>query len=148
MGFPTASMYTKFKQLYKIWDDAAMCCMETVLSEPVKIKKKSNSNNEEETNEKLPDGFEALTRKIDRDNVRKFGGIHSSISLIHYFDQKCAKDEENELKSEEDRLSNRTMEVPLDKHVDTGLLTLITCSDVPGLQILDRKTDTYFYPEE
>merc|ERR1712154_260670 len=83
----------------------------------------------------------------DRDNIRKFAGIHASISLIHYFNKNGEKEEEEKLTGE-DRLKNRTLEIPLGKHVDTGVMTLITCSDVVGLEVLDRKTDKYYYPEQ
>merc|ERR1719283_654291 len=90
---------------------------------------------------------EPLTSAEDRENVRKFGAIHASISLIHYFDKKCGKEDEAKL-DEDDRLKNRTEEVPLGKHVDTGLMTLITCSDVAGLEVLDRRSDKYYHAEK
>ena len=165
--FPNQEIYTKFKQLYQIWDDAAMICMECILSEIVpkpkkdtmtatksksesktEEKKDENENEDKESEEKLPENMEFLTTKEDRANIRKFGGIHSSISLIHYFKKLCDKeDEEKVLETEDDKLKNRILEVPLGKHVDTGLMTLITCSDVAGLEVLDRKTNKYFYPE-
>ncbi len=42
---------------------------------------------------------------------------------------------------------NRTVEVPLGNHIDTGLMTFISCSDQHGLQVLDRYSQQYFYPE-
>eukprot|EP01083_Nonionella_stella_P000120 354_1 len=128
--FPNTQMYDAFKQLFPLWNDAAMTCMETVLSETV------------------PKEDEPLTDKGDRDAIRKFGAIHASISLIHYFGKQCEKEEENKLNSEDERLSNRTTEVPLGNHIDTGLMTFVTCSEQFGLQVLDRKTNRYYYPEK
>ena len=146
--FPSADIHSRFKALFREWNDAALLCMDTVLSEPVASSKNTNGTpSNEEDEEKLPEGMEAMTTLEDRSNIRKFAGIHSSISLIHYFDKKGEKADEHKM-NDKDRRTNRTVEVPLGKHVDTGLMTLITCSDVVGLEVLDRKTNRYYYPEQ
>jgi len=61
--------------------------------------------------------------------------------------KKKKKKKKNQL-SEEELLYNRSEEIPLGKHVDTGVLTFILTSDVGGLQILDRKTNEYYHPEK
>mmetsp|Transcript_51570 Transcript_51570/g.85449 ORF Transcript_51570/g.85449 Transcript_51570/m.85449 type:complete len:231 (+) Transcript_51570:378-1070(+) len=176
--FPSQEIYDKFKQLCAAWEGAAMTCMHTVLSEIVPSPQQDANGNdrsgetesapeakndenddvdaeekkqekEKQENESIPDGYEALCTVDDRKNIEQFGGVHSSISLIHYFNKNCEEGEEEKCAlSEDEKLKNRVLEVPLDKHVDTGLMTLITCSDVAGLEVLDRKTNKYFMPEQ
>eukprot|EP01083_Nonionella_stella_P195534 720231_1 len=151
--FPSKQIYNSFKKLFSKWNNAAMTCMDTILSEPIKKNPNKKQNYVEEKDEKNDDeiyanGMEPLTSKIDRDNIRKFGAIHSSLSLIHYFSRRCAKEDEEKLATRDEKLTNRTVEVPLDVHVDTGVITMVSCSDVCGLEMLDRKTNKYFKPEE
>jgi len=135
--FPSADIHSRFKALFQIWNEVALICMDTVLSETVPSSAPSSDG---------VDSLEPLTSAEDRSNVRKFAGIHSSISLIHYFAKNGEKEEECKME-EDERVQNRTEEIPLGKHVDTGLMTLIECSDVVGLEVLDRKSNTYYYPE-
>jgi len=66
------------------------------------------------------DIYAHLQRKVDE---------KSSISLIHYF--AAAEDG-----------------TPSNEHVDTGLLTLIICAQVPGLQVKDRLTEQWLEVEK
>jgi len=60
----------------------------------------------------------------------------SSLSLIHYIKQQVT-----------DGVTEDTHE-PSKTHTDTGVLTLIVCASVPGLQVQDRVTEDFLEVEK
>jgi len=126
-SFPNDDIHETFKLLFDRWKKTVDTTIHTVLSETAK-NERSNK-------------IECLTEEKERDSIVKFAGKHGSISVIHYFNKL------NEINSDDDKIWNRTTDIPLGKHHDTGLMTFILCSDVKGLQILDRKTQEYFHCE-
>ena len=98
-----------------------------------KAEKKENSvETHKDTRENENKNEKKETKKGDDDDVKsevKDGGGNDEIG-------------ESDLS-----ISNRTEAIALDKHNDTGLMTFIICSDVNGLEMLDRGTDKYFHCE-
>lgn len=75
------------------------------------------------------------------ESVLKFAPARSAVSVIHYF----AREPESARSSYGDTAIEF---FPSPPHVDTGVLTLIVCADVPGLQIADATTGEYIRAEE
>jgi len=63
--------------------------------------------------------------------IKEFTELMSSVSLINYY----KIDDTDEI------------HYPSSAHQDTGLLTLVVCSGVAGLQIYDKQTDTWMAME-
>ena len=55
---------------------------------------------------------------------------------------------DNDEMTEDEKLMNRVLEIPLGKHVDTGILTCKICSGTSGLEILNRNNNEYFDSEK
>jgi len=134
--FPSNTIYEHFQTLFTTWREIGEKAIETLCTEVVVDPKTKQSA--------------TLIEADELENLKKFGRLHSSISLIRYFSKLAeAGDVEAEAKlSEDEKLCNRTVEIPLGKHVDTGVITLILSSDVPGLQMLDRRSNQYFFCEK
>jgi len=86
------------------------------------------------------------------ETVRQYSKRDSSVSLIHYFgndyndfqsDNKKKEDIEN---TEEFHIEG--IKYPSGTHTDTGIMTLITCAEVSGLQVWDRKTEKFLEVEK
>jgi len=128
--FPTEEIYDQCQVLIKQWRVMAESCLDVILLEPCV---------DEKTKEDT-----TLVSEEDVENIKKFGEIHASVSLIHYFKQLRGENEQDKKLTEEEEIANRTIEVPLGEHVDTGVITLILCSDISGLEMLDRRSNQYF----
>jgi len=130
--FPTDEIHDQCQVLITQWRTISEACLDAILTEPC---------SDEKTNEQT-----AIVTQEELDGIKQFGKIHGSVSLIHYFKQLRGEKEEKKL-TEEEELSNRTVEIPLGEHVDTGVITCILCSDIPGLDMMDRRSNKYFLCE-
>jgi len=64
----------------------------------------------------------------------------SSISVIHYFPRNAPKEGEEKTHYDRDQEGTEGVNVPSKEHTDTGVLTFILCSRVPGLQVQNKST--------
>jgi len=83
----------------------------------------------------LPDGSPFIKEELTKAVSEKMRQ-RSSISVIHYFPRPKPTEEISSTPSiyDEEGMNN-----PSKIHTDTGILTFILCSDVPGLQIENRQ---------
>jgi len=125
--FPTDEIYDQCQVLIKQWRVMAEACLDTILLEKAL---------DEKTKEE-----DSIVTEEELENIKKFGEIHASVSQIHYFKERTIEEEKM---TEDEKISNRTIEMPLGEHVDTGVITLIMCSDISGLEMLDRRSNQYF----
>lgn len=79
-------------------------------------------------------------------SARSLARDGSSVSSIRYFQQKsdAVVDLQLETKAPLDEENEAEDGLRLKEHADTGLLTLIRCARIPGLQIEDRSSGEYF----
>ena len=139
--FPSIEIYNLYHKLFDRWNTFTNKCIDIVFDEIVNV----FDNKTQKYN------LEPILNKQEKQEIVERNLNYSSLSVIHYFDNICAKQKnknESELESKDDedfndKYNQRTKEIPLDKHQDTGVMTFILCSDVCGLQIFDRKTNKY-----
>lgn len=90
----------------------------------------------------MQDGVEEKKSLIPADNVEaiaQFVHHKSSLSLIHYFNERKEEQPEDKPKAKEKELADEEVEEAercvCELHRDTGLMTIGVCSDVVGLQV-------------
>jgi len=89
-------------------------------------------------------GKQYFEQKLYEDIKKKFAK-KSSISMIHYFPRKPPEErDEGDIAGDDDEGQN----MPSKTHTDTGILTLISCSEVPGLQVENRDNGEFFEVEK
>eukprot|EP01130_Rhizamoeba_saxonica_P011855 TRINITY_DN4942_c4_g2_i1.p1 TRINITY_DN4942_c4_g2~~TRINITY_DN4942_c4_g2_i1.p1 ORF type:complete len:300 (-),score=60.86 TRINITY_DN4942_c4_g2_i1:151-1011(-) len=77
--------------------------------------------------------------------VKEMLPLKSAVAMISYYPRLPPeeRDQDDPPTYDEDGLS-----IPSQTHTDTGLITLISCSDVPGLQVEDRRTGEWIEVEK
>jgi len=120
-------LQNSFQNVVSILDSIAKTCLDNVAKYEVDGKTFMESN-----------FYEMMKQKL----------FKSSLSLIHYFPMpECSPDETfNNSNADEyvdgddeqkDKITEGGLTYPSKTHTDTGILTLIICAEVPGLQVWD-----------
>jgi len=81
--------------------------------------------------------------KVVKNNYKR----KSSISMIHYY-PRPPPDERDESLQTKGADDEDGFNVPSRVHTDTGLLTLISCAEVPGLQVENRENGEFIEVEK
>jgi len=116
---------TKFERFRKNINDVAVQCLDLLC------------------NYQCEDGQSFLEEKLYHD-VKKGIEKKSSISMIHYYPRKPPEEREEGDKLGDDEEGQN---VPSKTHTDTGLITLISCAEVPGLQVENRANGEFLEVE-
>jgi len=75
--------------------------------------------------------------------VRKRTKDRSSVSVIHYFPREPPGANEKTTNYDRNTEAGEALNVPSKEHTDTGILTFILCSRVPGLQVQNKENEEW-----
>eukprot|EP01084_Bolivina_argentea_P221478 375109_1 len=132
--FPTKQIHDEYHKLFNRWNIFTNKCIDVVFDETTNVfDNKSQTYN-----------IESLLNQQEKDELIQRNKKYSSISVIHYF----SENDEEKKDIDEKQIGKRVNEVALDAHQDTGVMTFILCSDVVGLNVLNRKTNEYIAIEQ